>query len=295
MNMDHKNKKQKRTTMSSPQRKILMSSNERVAVITGGEKGIGYNIAVQLGQSGLFQHICVTCREESQVESTVNSLKEKLSPDIKICCSPMELSDTRSHEDLGTTLKTLYGKIDVLVNNAGMAYDVDDSTPEEEQCSNTLNINFRGTCSLTEELLPLLRQGTDPRIINVVSEQGHLKQLSKERQKQFTADDLTMEELFDLMEEYENDVQEGNHLDKGWGKSFYGMADLALVAASQIWARNEPDITVDCCDPGYCKTDMTHHKGDRDPAEGAKCVVKPATMENPPTGAFYANNEIASW
>ncbi|GAX21684.1 hypothetical protein FisN_29Hh125 [Fistulifera solaris] len=291
--MEPRNKKQKRSAM--PRDKIPMSSNERVAVITGGEKGIGFNIAVQLGQSGLFQHICVTCREESQVESTVDSLKKKLPPDVKVCSSPLELGDTTSHEDLGTTLAAMYGKIDVLVNNAGLAYDEDDETPDEEQCSNTLNINFRGTCNLTEELLPLLRKGSDPRIINVVSEQGHLNQLSKKRQKQFTAKDLTMEELFDLMEEYEKDVQEGNHLDKGWGQSFYGMADLALVAASQVWAHNEPDITIDCVDPGYCKTDMTHQKGDRDPAEGAKCVVIPATCENPPTGAFYANNEIASW
>lgn len=279
----------------SAQKMIPMSSNERVAVITGGEKGIGFNIAVQLGQSGLFKHICVTCREDSQVESTVDSLKKKLSPDVKVCSSPLELGDSKSHEDLATTVEAMYGKIDVLVNNAGFAYDEDDSTPDEEQCSNTLNVNFRGTCDLTEKMLPLVRKGSDPRIINVVSEQGHLKQLSKERQEQFTADDLTMEQLFDYMDEYERDVQDGNHLDKGWGKTFYGMADLAMVAATKIWAHDEPSIKVDCCDPGYCKTDMTHNKGDRDPAEGAKCIVTPATMENPPTGEFYADNQIASW
>jgi NAD(P)-dependent dehydrogenase (short-subunit alcohol dehydrogenase family) len=276
---------------------IPMSSNERVAVVTGGEKGIGFNIAVQLGQSGLFHHICATCRDENQVESTVHALKEKLSPGVKVCSSPLELGDSKSHEQLYSTLEATYGKIDVLVNNAGIAYDEsDDSTPIEEQCSNTLNVNFRGTCNLTNMLLPLLRKGSDPRIINVVSEEGRLKQLSKERQEQFTADDLTLDQLFDYMKEYEKDVQAGKHTERGWGESCYGMSELALIAATKVFAHEEPDIKVDCCDPGYCKTDMTNQKGDRDPAEGTKCIVMPATMENPPTGAYYAANcEIASW
>jgi carbonyl reductase 1 len=275
---------------------IPLSSNERVAVVTGAEKGIGFDIAVQLGWSGHFQHICATCREESQVESTVNALKVKLPPGVKVCSSPLELGDTRSHADLVTTLETMYGKIDLLVNNAGMAYDESsDSTPIEQQCRDTLNVNFRGTCALTERLLPLLRRGTDPRLINVISAEGRLSQISPERQEQFTADDLNIDRLFDYMDEYERDVEANNYILKGWGKSCYGMSELALIAATKVWARNEPSITVDCCDPGFCKTDMTNQKGTRDPAEGAKLIVTPATMENPPTGQIFSENMIASW
>jgi carbonyl reductase 1 len=272
-----------------------MSNKGRVAVVTGGDKGIGYHIALQLGSSGLFEHICITCQDHNQAQSVVDELQNQMPTGVNVCCSELVLGDTMSMTGFAKMLEERYSKIDVLVNNAGMAYTHSDPTPIEEQCKTTMNINFRGTCELTEKLLPLLRQGTDPRLINVISAEGRLSQLSEDRQMQFTDDNLTMDQLYSLVDEYERDVLARNHLEKGWGNSCYGMSKLALIAATKVWAHQEPDIKVDCCDPGYCKTDMTHMRGERDPADGAKCIVMPATMANPPTGQIFSDYMIASW
>lgn len=267
----------------------------RVAVVTGSNKGIGYFIALQLGLSGLFEHILLACRDVQRAQTAIDSLKAQLPPEVQVSSAPLTLGDSNSHDALADTLKERFGKIDLLVNNAAMAYKGADPTPFQEQCSPTLNINFRGTCDLTEKLLPLLRKGEDPRLVNVASMSGRLDQLSPERQKQFSAEDLTMEQLHVYVDEFERDVLAGNHLKKDWGNSNYGMSKLAVVAATKVWARNEPSIKVNCCCPGYCKTDMTSQKGLRDPADGAKNAVLPATMENPPTGKLFADYKVASW
>jgi carbonyl reductase 1 len=162
------------------------SNKGRVAVVTGGDKGIGYEIAVQLGQSGLFEHICVTCQDHNRAQEPVDALQAQMPAGVKVVCSELVLGDTMSHTGFAKMLEERYGKIDVLVNNAGMAYTHSDPTPIEEQCKTTMNVNFRGTCELTEKLLPLLRKGTDPRLINVISAEGRLSQLSPDRQEQFT-------------------------------------------------------------------------------------------------------------
>lgn len=274
---------------------IITPIQGRVAVVTGSNKGIGYFIALQLGLSGLFEHICLACRDVQRAQEAVDSLKAQLPPEVHVSSAALTLGDTNSHEELAQTLETRYGKIDVLVNNAAIAYKGADPTPFQEQCSFTLNVNFRGTCDLTEKLLPLLRKGADPRLVNVASMAGRLNQLSPERQKLFSADDLTMEHLHAYMNEFERDVKAGNHLKKGWSNSNYGMSKLAVVAATKVWARNEPSIKVNCCCPGYCKTDMTSQNGLRDPTDGAKNAVLPATMENPPTGQFFEDYMVASW
>jgi carbonyl reductase 1 len=274
---------------------VITPLEGRVAVVTGSNKGIGYFIALQLGLSGLFQHICLACRDLQLAQEAVASLKQQLPPEVQVSSAPLLLGDTNSHQTLAQTLQERYGKIDVLVNNAAMAYKQADPTPFLEQCSPTLNVNFRGTCDLTEQLLPLLRKGTDARIVNVASMSGRLGQVSPERQAQFAADDLTMEQLHALVDEFERDVLAGRHREKGWSNSNYGMSKLAVIAATKVWARREPSIKVNCCCPGYCKTDMTSQKGLRDPADGAKNAVLPATMEHPPTGEFFADYGVASW
>jgi carbonyl reductase 1 len=104
-----------------------------------------------------------------------------------------------------------------------------------------------------------------------------------------------MEELDRLMKEFKVSVQDGTHSQKGYSNSNYGMSKLGLIAATKILARENPGVTINCCCPGFCKTDMSSHRGTRDPADGAKNSVIPATMENPPTGAFFSDYKIAQW
>jgi NAD(P)-dependent dehydrogenase (short-subunit alcohol dehydrogenase family) len=179
-----------------------------------------------------------------------------------------------------------------------MAFKNADPTPFKGQCKPTLDVNFRGTFDFTEQMLPLVRKGHDARIVNVASGSGYLSQLrSKELQSKFSSPSLTKEELFALVNKFESDVMKGQHIEEGWGNSNYGMSKLALIAATKVWAREEAinGISVNCCCPGYCGTDMTSHKGPRSPWEGAKNAVIPATMDNPPSGEFFSDFRVSTW
>ena len=278
----------------------------RIALVTGANKGIGFCIAVQLALSGLFSHIVLGCRDATRGQTAVSQIQSQLNAitphtpasSTNISCLPLTLGDRQSHCMLRKSLEEQFGKVDVLVNNAAMAYKGADPTPHEEQCKPTLDVNFRGTVDLTEELLPLLRRGSDARIVNVASMAGRLLQLrSTELRSKFTAPDLTMPELQSYIDQYETDVLDGTYSQKGWGGSNYGMSKLAVMAATRIWAREEAanGIKVNCCCPGYCDTDMTSHRGSRSPNDGARNAVIPATMENAPTGQFFENYEISDW
>merc|ERR1719410_2516859 len=187
--------------------------------------------------------------------------------------------------------------IDVLVNNAAIAYKGADPTPFEGQTAKTLQTNYYGLVTFTQQMLPFLRKGTDPRIVNVASMGGRLKQVSPKLQAKFSDPQLTIPELNGLMKAFEDDVQNGVHKQNGWSNSNYGMSKLGVIAATRVFAREEAanNISVTSCCPGYCNTDMTSHRGNRSPAEGAKNAVIPATMQNPPTGVYFADYQVSPW
>jgi carbonyl reductase 1 len=273
----------------------MLTSTGRVAVVTGANKGIGFFIALHLGQSNLFCHILLACRDNTRSVDAVNSLRKMLPESVTVSSEQLTLGDIESHKRFVKTMEDAFGRCDVLVNNAGMAFKGSDPTPFEQQCKPTLDVNFRGTVDFTERMIPLLKKGSDPRIVDVASMSGRLSQLSPELQKKVSSDTLTMDELQDFVNEYEISVMIGTHREKGFGNSNYGFSKLALIAATKVWAREHPDISINCCCPGYCKTDMSSQKGGRDPSDGAKNAVIPATMENPPTGEFFEDYKVSKW
>ena len=272
----------------------------RIAVVTGANKGIGYFIALQLATSGLFEHIILACRDIQRGTQAVESMKNDLvkqnpSSTVQITTNELIVGDTTSHEKFVQYMEQNYGKVDCLVNNAGIAFKNADPTPFQEQTKPTLDINFRGPVDFTEQMLPLVRKGSDPRIVNVASMAGRLSQISPTLQSKFTATTLTIPELKELVNDFEQSVQTGTYTEKGWGESNYGLSKLALIAATNVLARENPMIAINSCCPGYCKTDMTSQGGYRPPNDGAKNAVLPATMLQPPTGAYFSDYKVANW
>jgi len=211
---------------------------------------------------------------------------------------PLTIGDASSHTDFCARLeKEFGGSVDVLVNNAGFAYKGSDPTPFREQTAKTLETNYYGLVDFTQRMLPLLRKGTDARIVTVASMAGRLGQVSPELRARFSDPALTIEQLNGLVNEFEGAVRENKVKERGWSKSNYGVSKLAAIAATGVFARREAGnhLSINSCCPGYCDTDMTSHRGPRPPEEGAKNAVIPATMDNPPTGKYFADYKLATW
>ena len=263
-------------------------------------KGIGYHIAAGLASSGLFSDVVLGCRDDARGQEAAEAIARLPGTprSCRVSSRKLTVGSRESHDAFVAGMNERYGRVDVLVNNAGIAFKGSDPTPFEGQCKPTLAVNFWGTADFTEEMLPLLRRGKDARIVNVASMAGRLGQLrSRELRRAFSSPDLTKDGLFSLVEAFQRDVLSGRHAEAGWGDSNYGMSKLALVAMTKIWAREEAgeDIAVNCCCPGYCATDMSSHRGTRHPSEGARNAIIPATMENAPSGEYFADFDIASW
>ena len=274
----------------------------RIAAVTGANKGIGYHIALQLAQSGLFTNVILACRDQTRGLEAQQKIKSQVQESTcNISYEQLSIGDEESHESFVNVINEKYGgKVDVLVNNAAIAYKAADPTPFQEQCKPTIDINFRGTVNFTVKMLPLVRNGSDARIVNVASMAGRLKQIkSSDLRNQFSNPSLTKGQLMSLVDQFEKDVLEGNHVAKGWGNSNYGMSKLALVAMTKVWAREEAEngIKINCCCPGYCDTDMTSHKETRPPSEGARNAVIPATIEKSkcPTGELFSDYSVGKW
>ena len=275
----------------------------RVAVVTGSNQGIGYFVALQLGLSGKFGHVILACRDATRGQEAVANIQKDFHSSsssaangVTFAYEPLTLGDSASHQSFAQKMEQTFGKVDVLINNAAMAFKGADPTPFQQQCRPTLDVNFRGTVDFTEHLLPLLRKGDDPRIVNVASGAGRLGQVSQDLQAKFSNPNLEMSELHALVDKFQHDVENGIHVQEGWSNSNYGISKLAVIAATKIWARQEHGtVVVNCCCPGYCATSMSSYKGGRPPEEGAKNAVIPATMENPPTGSFFSNFQVAEW
>jgi len=279
----------------------LSTAEMKIAVVTGANKGIGRAVAEILAGVGTFSDVILGCRDLDRGAEAANEISNKLSESESSCnvsFQQLTIGDKASHESFCKFIKDKYGKVDVVINNAGIVFKNADPTPFEEQCKPTLDVNFRGTVDFTNEILPLVQKGEDARIVNVASMAGRLSQLrSKELQNKFSSPQLTEQELCALVDKFESDVKGGTHISEGWGNSNYGMSKLSLIAMTKIWARDEASngIAVNCCCPGYCNTDMTSQKGPRPSLEGARNAVIPALMSNPPSGEYFSDFKVSTW
>eukprot|EP00434_Breviolum_minutum_P014400 symbB.v1.2.012697.t1/scaffold812.1/size160323/5 len=237
-----------------------------LAVVTGANKGVGFHVAQQLQDAGL--RVIIACRNEAlakQAAATLGCEYEHL-----------DLASDASIEAFAKNMETKYAQLDVLVNNAAIAFKAADPTPFKEQTVPTLAINFFATMRLTDRLLPLLRasarKGGRPKIVNVASMAGRLRQLSPPLQAEFASETLDRHRLVNLVQSFVSAVQSGRHKELGWSNSNYGMSKLSLIAYTRLLAREEQTLQVNACCPGYCRTDMSSNRGGQDPSLGARTV-----------------------
>ncbi|TVU15090.1 hypothetical protein EJB05_38592, partial [Eragrostis curvula] len=297
----------------------------RIAVVTGGNKGIGLEVCRQLALNCVT--VVLTARDEMRGAAAVDKLKEQGLSDVIF--HQLEITDASSIARLADFLKTRFGKIDILVNNAaiGGVELIDDPSfgpkPSGEQFSGmdwherigwmwknsretyntakqSLQTNYYGTKNVTQALLPLLQSSSDGRIVNVSSGFGLLRYFISEGLKQELndADNLTEERLDELLQTFLEDFEADALEVRGWPREFssYKVAKAAMNAYSRVLARRYPLLRINCAHPGYVKTDMTRNSGLLTPQEGASNVVKVALLPTGGlTGAFFAMGQEASF
>ncbi|CAH3129079.1 unnamed protein product [Porites lobata] len=272
-------------------------SSSKVAVVTGANKGIGYAIVKKLCKE-FSGTVILTARDEQRGQEAVKSLnKEGCSPKFH----QLDIISLESIQKFKTFIEQEYGGIDILINNAGIAYKMASTASFTEQAEVTLRTNFQGTLDICRALFPLLRP--QARVVNVSSMASRLSQVSEELRKKFRDPELTEEALISLLEQFVKDVKDGVHQTKGWSNSAYGTSKIGVTALSKIQARalsKDPreDILLNACCPGWVRTDMAGPRATKSPDEGAETPVYLALLPpnaGTPHGEFVSEKKVQNW
>lgn len=266
---------------------IAVAMSSSVAIVTGSNKGIGLAIVEKLLKQKI--HCIVACRSDELGNAAVQSLQQQGYKNVEF--KQLDISDEGSIDSFVRGISA----VDILVNNAAIAFKDQDPTPFAMQAAPTFNTNYFGTIDLTMKLLPILKKSKNPRIVNVTSQAGMLRILkSPIVRDKFTSPALTVNELNSLASKFVTDVRNGVHVENNWPNTCYGMSKLCLSIFTKLLAEQEKGMKVNCCCPGYCDTDMSSHRGTRSPADGATTPVFLALNEEIPSGKFFYDcKEIA--
>ncbi|KAM5555192.1 hypothetical protein ABKV19_023204 [Rosa sericea] len=241
----------------------MAESTMRYAVVTGSNKGIGFETVRQLASTGIT--VVLTARDEKRDLEAVEKLKESgLSGQVVF--HQLDVADPASIDSLAQFIKTQFGKLDILVNNAGIfgaIVDVDGFkaaiasgaeagqidfkkllTETYELTEECLQINYYGTKRTAEALIPLLQLSDSPRIVNVSSSMGKLENIPSDRVKGLLSTDvenLSEESVDEVVTEFLNDLKESLLESKGWPSvmSGYILSKAAMNAYTRILASQE--------------------------------------------------------
>lgn len=237
----------------------------KVALITGGNRGLGQETAARLAALGW--RVMITSRD---AKAGLDAAKR-----IGGRTWAFELDVTAPPADFADRVRAKADGIDALVNNAGVYGRGTDPRV-------TLETNFYGPLRLTEALLPLLRGN----VVNVSSGLGELSGFPRDRRDALLDPALTRDALVRLVESFLANR-------KGWPDA-YSVSKAALNALTRIWARDFPQLRVVSVCPGWVRTRMGGRGATRSVEEGASGIVWAATQETH-TGGFFRDAKKIPW
>lgn len=243
----------------------------RKVIITGGNKGIGYEIAKHLysDQSANYQ-IILTARNTELGEDAKRQIIESVSEtQSNIEVKQLEVNDEKSVSAFVEWVKNTLKDVDVLINNAGYFH----KKPDPEGLMLTLSTNFFSVVNLTEKILPSLTD--DGKIIQISSGMGKLHVQGTEIKDKLSNPVLTREELLKIANELYEKTRELKQVEAGWNENSYSNSKCLLNAYTR-WVL--PGMLKEqqqcyCCTPGYCRTDMTSPEATLSAEEGARTPV----------------------
>ena len=252
-----------------------MASQDKVAFITGANKGLGLETARGLGQLGIA--VVIGSRDEAKGRVAADKLRAEGIE--KVEAVRFDVTRPEDHQEIVRHLEGRYGKLDILVNNAGVALDDSDfgapggfnttSTVTPDVLRRTFETNFFGVVALTQALLPLILKSPSGRIVNLSSILGSLT--------------------------LHSDPKSPIYGMKGFA---YDASKTALNAFTVHLAHELRDtpIKVNSAHPGWVKTDMGGSAAPMEVSEGGKTSVLLATLpDDGPTGGYSHLGEPLPW
>jgi NAD(P)-dependent dehydrogenase (short-subunit alcohol dehydrogenase family) len=251
-------------------------NESRLAVVTGSNRGIGYEITRQLVKSGL--RVIATARD-----ATAGA---KAAAEVGAEFHALDVASATSIDAFATHLAQKEGGLDVFVANAGIALDGFNA----DVARRTIDVNFYGAMRLTDKLLPLFRPGA--RIVMVSSGMGELSGVGPDLREQFAAPNLDRQGLVGLVERFVTEVGAGTHAKSGFPSSAYRVSKVALNAYVRVLARelsSDPRrILVNATCPGWVSTRMGGASAPTSVEDGARTPVWLALLpEGGPSGGFF--------
>lgn len=234
-------------------------TERRIAVVTGANRGLGLEISRQLAVAGIT--VVLTSRDRAQGLLATSELKTR---DLDVDFHPLEVREPSSAAALRDWIDRRYGRLDVLVNNAGILIDIHSTSIAEldlETLRWTLETNVIGALGVTQALLPLMRRHDYGRIVNMSSGLGQM-------------------------------------CDMQAGTPAYRISKAALNAVTRILAAELKDtrIKVNSMCPGWVRTDMGGPNAPRSVEEGADTALWLATLpEDGPSAGFFRDRQPIPW
>ncbi|MEU4195161.1 SDR family oxidoreductase [Kribbella sp. NPDC026611] len=238
----------------------------KIALVTGANKGIGKEIARQLGEGGFT--VLVGSRDLARGEAAV---KELVAEGLDAVAVQLEVTDAKSVDAATSLVARSYGQLDVLVNNAAVIPVGDDAAAgiADDVLREAFEVNVIGLVRVTQAFLPLLRKAERARIVNL----------------------STSLASFELVGDPESRMSTVRTL--GYNASKAAVNMVTVMLANELRGTG---ILVNGADPGNCATDMGGWSAPRTPSQGAAVAVQLATVgADGPTGHVYAEEGRLPW
>jgi NAD(P)-dependent dehydrogenase (short-subunit alcohol dehydrogenase family) len=242
---------------------------DQIALITGANRGLGREAASQL--AGLGMHVLVGSRELAAGQATAQELGAR---GLSAAALELDVCDPESARTAAAQIDRAHGRLDVLVNNAGVTVAAHPAELTAAQFRSVCEVNLFGVATMVHELLPLLQRSAHPRIVNVTSTTGSLS-------------------LTAAGTDFGGDAPH---------RAAYSASKAALNMLTLHYARAfaaDPQlahIKINAVTPGYVATDMNHGQGTRSVGQGAAVVTEFATIgDDGPSGEFHNDSGPVPW
>lgn len=264
----------------------------QIILVTGANKGIGYEAVRLLSQQQPQSTILLAARSQTNGEAAL----EKLGRPANVKFLQLDVTDKDSIAAAVAKVKADHGRVDILIHNAGILL----MEHSHANATSTFETNLFGVKNTTDAFLPLLPDGG---FINIVSsELGNWAHSAapKELRARLEDSDLQWPELEKLAREYVESTKLGGAAHRfpptdaaygAYGASKMFVSTYGRILGRQLKSRNIPVINTS---PGYCATDLTEHKGTRTATQGGESIIAVLTRGVEDSGKLFTDNRDVS-